>query len=173
TVQSTTDEVRVFAQDSITLTAGQSQITLQGGDITFTCPGSFTVKGATHEWGGGGATATRLTDMPEGCVSTPAAALSQAFSLAPEKHSERLLAFNPITGEAMAVRYTLISEGEIVEQGRTGGDGQSQRRVRATTEPLHALVGPKSPWAVEYHSGDEAPPMLNGLDQAMEGAAHA
>ena len=60
TVQSTTDDIRVFAQDSITLTAGQSQIVLQGGDITFTCPGSFTVKGGTHEWMGAGRQAAGL-----------------------------------------------------------------------------------------------------------------
>ena len=76
TVQSTTDEVRVFAQDSITLTAGQSQITLQGGDITFTCPGSFTVKGASHEWGGGANASSSLLALPSGthqieAVSTP------------------------------------------------------------------------------------------------------
>lgn len=76
TVQSTTDEVRVFAQDSITLTAGQSQIVIQGGDITFTCPGSFTVKGATHEWGGGTSASTSLLALPSGsrqieATSTP------------------------------------------------------------------------------------------------------
>jgi type VI secretion system secreted protein VgrG len=46
TVQSTTDEIRVQASKSITLTAGQSQIVIEGGNITFTCPGTWTVKGA-------------------------------------------------------------------------------------------------------------------------------
>ena len=45
TVQSTTDEVRIQASKSITLTAGQSQIVIEGGDITFSCPGTWTVKG--------------------------------------------------------------------------------------------------------------------------------
>lgn len=54
TVQSTTDEVRIQASQSITLTAGQSQIVIEGGDITFSCPGSWTVKGASHDWLGGG-----------------------------------------------------------------------------------------------------------------------
>ncbi|TAK94720.1 MAG: type VI secretion system tip protein VgrG, partial [Aquabacterium sp.] len=54
TIQSTTDEIRIQASDSITLTAGQSQIVIKGGDITFTCPGTWTVKGAAHEWGSGG-----------------------------------------------------------------------------------------------------------------------
>jgi type VI secretion system secreted protein VgrG len=49
TIQSTTDEVRIQASDSITLNAGQSQIELKGGNITFTCPGKWTVKGAMHD----------------------------------------------------------------------------------------------------------------------------
>ena len=44
-MQSTTDEVRIQASKSITLTAGQSQIVIEGGNITFTCPGTWTVKG--------------------------------------------------------------------------------------------------------------------------------
>lgn len=64
TVQSTTDEVRIQASKSITLTAGQSQIVIEGGDITFSCPGSWTVKGATHDWLGGGSQAASLPAMP-------------------------------------------------------------------------------------------------------------
>lgn len=64
TVQSTTDEVRIQASKSITLTAGQSQIVIEGGNITFTCPGSWTVKGASHAWLGGGSQAASLPAMP-------------------------------------------------------------------------------------------------------------
>ena len=66
TVQSTTDEIRIQASRSITLTAGQSQIELKGGDITFTCPGTWTVKGAMHEWGaGGGGGGASLMALPD------------------------------------------------------------------------------------------------------------
>ncbi|PKF70728.1 hypothetical protein CW360_11975 [Pseudomonas fluvialis] len=54
TVQSTTDEVRIQASKSITLTAGQSQIVIEGGNITFTCPGTWTVKGRGMIGRGGG-----------------------------------------------------------------------------------------------------------------------
>ena len=64
TVQSTTDEVRIQASKSITLTAGQSQIVIEGGDITFSCPGTWTVKGASHDWLGGGSQAASLPAMP-------------------------------------------------------------------------------------------------------------
>ncbi|WP_058087228.1 DUF2345 domain-containing protein [Aquabacterium parvum] len=68
TVQSTTDEVRIQASKSITLTAGQSQIVIEGGNITFTCPGTWTVKGASHDWLGGGSQAAQLVGMPEASV---------------------------------------------------------------------------------------------------------
>ena len=68
TVQSTTDEIRIQAKDSITLTAGSSQVKLQGGNVTFTCPGTWTVKGASHAWSGGGSRAAQLTGLPDAKV---------------------------------------------------------------------------------------------------------
>jgi type VI secretion system secreted protein VgrG len=66
TIQSTMDEIRVQASESITLTAGQSQIVIKGGDITFTCPGTWTVKAAAHDWSGGGSQAAQLMFLPDG-----------------------------------------------------------------------------------------------------------
>jgi type VI secretion system secreted protein VgrG len=66
TVQSTTDEVRVQASKSITLTAGQSQIVIEGADITFSCPGSWTVKAGSHDWLGAGSEATSPLMLPSG-----------------------------------------------------------------------------------------------------------
>lgn len=68
TVQSTTDEIRIQASDSITLSAGQSAILIKGGDITFTCPGSWTVKGATHDWGSGGSGSVNFLALPSELV---------------------------------------------------------------------------------------------------------
>ncbi len=68
TVQSTTDEIRIQASKSITLTAGQSQIVIESGNITFTCPGTWTVKGASHDWSGGGSRAAQLTGLPDARV---------------------------------------------------------------------------------------------------------
>jgi type VI secretion system secreted protein VgrG len=71
TVQSTTDEIRIQAKESITLTAGQSQILIKGGDITFTCPGKWTVKGASHDWSGGVSGAVQLLSLPDEVLSEP------------------------------------------------------------------------------------------------------
>ena len=69
TVQSTTEDIRIQASGSITLTAGQSQIQLKGGDITFMCPGTWTVKAASHDWSGGGSGGAALMSLPDGSVS--------------------------------------------------------------------------------------------------------
>src|SRR5574343_189955 len=65
TVQSTTDEIRIQASKSITLTAGQSQIVIEGGNITFTCPGTWTVKGAGHDWSGGSSRTASFSKLPD------------------------------------------------------------------------------------------------------------
>ncbi|MFW9616216.1 type VI secretion system Vgr family protein [Aquabacterium sp.] len=90
TVQSTTDEIRIQASRSITLTAGQSQIELKGGDITFTCPGTWTVKGAMHEWGAGGGGGASLMALPSGVSASWQGRAHAAPSLASPLFSEAL-----------------------------------------------------------------------------------
>ena len=63
-VTSSNDEIRIVAATAITLTAGQAQVKLEGANIDFVCPGSFTVKGATHDWGGGGSGSAVLPSLP-------------------------------------------------------------------------------------------------------------
>lgn len=48
TVISVNDRIEIKAKEKIVLQSGQSSITLDGGGITFACPGNFTVKGSQH-----------------------------------------------------------------------------------------------------------------------------
>jgi len=157
TIQSTTDEIRIYAKDSIALNAGQSQILLKGADITFTMPGQFTVKGSTHEWASGASGAASLPDLPEGAVNVPAATPIAVFSPEPEKYSERLAVFNPLTGEAQSIKYALINKTAVAEKSKSGGDGLATRFVKPDPEPLRALVGSSAAWAIEYHAGEQSP----------------
>jgi type VI secretion system secreted protein VgrG len=50
------------------LQAGQAAVILEGGDITFACPGTFSVKGGQHLFDGGGGKAAELAPLPEGKV---------------------------------------------------------------------------------------------------------
>jgi IS4 transposase len=80
----------------------------------------------------------------------------------PEHYSERLVVWNPVTGESQSTGYALIQDGTVVDKGRTTDDGFATRRLKKEGAQLRALVGGKGAWAVEYHSGDNAhPPVSN------------
>ncbi|MGZ8315975.1 MAG: DUF2345 domain-containing protein, partial [Telluria sp.] len=64
TVISVNDCIEIKAKEKIVLQAGQSAITLEGGNITFACPGKFTVKGSMHTWDSGASAAPALDRLP-------------------------------------------------------------------------------------------------------------
>lgn len=64
TVTGSGEGVDILAKDKIVLSAGQSQIELNGANITFKCPGKFEVKGASHAFEGGGSAAAKLPALP-------------------------------------------------------------------------------------------------------------
>jgi type VI secretion system VgrG family protein len=67
TITATDARIEVLAQQKIVLQAGQSAITLEGGDITFACPGEFTVKASQHPFLGGESGDLRMS-LPDGLV---------------------------------------------------------------------------------------------------------
>jgi type VI secretion system secreted protein VgrG len=64
TIISVNDSIDIRARRKITLRAGQSSITLEGGNITFACPGTFTVKGSQHPFEGGTRHAPDIGSLP-------------------------------------------------------------------------------------------------------------
>ena len=71
TIVSVNDVIEVKANQKIVLQAGQSSVTLEGGNITFACPGNFTVKGGQHNFGGGMDSHANMTPLPEHTISFP------------------------------------------------------------------------------------------------------
>ena len=151
TVQSTTDEVRVFAQDSITLTAGQSQITLQGGDITFTCPGSFTVKGATHEWMGGGSQTAGLMHLPNQRLTEPANWIDISRT-----DAEGM----PMVGQ----KYHIHFDDGVVISGVLSAGGQA-RHENVPKQAQRVEYEPREPVPERTWTGLDA--MLNSAEQSL------
>jgi len=122
TIQSTTDEIRVQASESITLTAGQSQIVIKGGDITFTCPGTWTVKAAAHDWAGGASGAANLVTLPDSRVKL----FDGGFQLT-----------DSASGRPMAhKKYRLKRADGTYEYGITDADGRTHRVLSADQEHL-------------------------------------
>lgn len=65
TVVSVNGDIQILAKDKVTLQAGQSSVVLDGGNITFTCPGTFTVKGGAHPFEGPGNDAAEMAKLPD------------------------------------------------------------------------------------------------------------
>jgi type VI secretion system secreted protein VgrG len=65
TVTATDEGIDILAKDHIILTAGKTQITLKGGDITLACPGKFTVKASQHPFSAGESKKAELDTLPK------------------------------------------------------------------------------------------------------------
>jgi len=63
---SVNDSIAISAKQKIVLQAGQSSITLDGANITFACPGNFTVKGGLHPFAAPSASPAVLSPLPSG-----------------------------------------------------------------------------------------------------------
>ena len=107
TITSTDGSIIIEANQKITLQAGQSAITLEGGNITFTCPGKFSVKGAAHPFQSGGRDAAVLEKLPS---EADTLSISQGYN----QHFELI---NNQTGLNLAyVNYLIeLSDGSIYE----------------------------------------------------------
>ena len=83
TIVSVNDVIEIKAKEKIVLQAGRSSVTLEGGNITFACPGNFSVKGGQHVFQGGGNEAAALSTLPTGstiCVECLKNAAAKASS---------------------------------------------------------------------------------------------
>jgi type VI secretion system secreted protein VgrG len=78
TVISVNDVIEIKAKEKIVLQAGQSSVTLEGGNITFACPGNFTAKGGQHVFQGGGSSAASLPALPSASTTICLACLKKA-----------------------------------------------------------------------------------------------
>ena len=112
-VISVNDSIEIKANQKIVLQAGQSSITLEGGDITFACPGNFTVKGGQHVFEGGASKAANFINLPDSRLKI---------------YKERLRAVDSVSGEPVAgLPYTLkLADGSEIK-GVTDDLGQTEQ----------------------------------------------
>ena len=120
TVISVNDSIRINARTQIVLKAGQASITLDGADITFACPGTFSVKGSGHSLGGGGSATAELQKLPDSRVKL----FDQAFVL---KNKE--------TGKPLAnYPYKIKRADGSLEEGITDEAGNTHLVAAAEAE---------------------------------------
>jgi type VI secretion system secreted protein VgrG len=68
TVVSVNDSISINAKTKVVMKAGQTSITLDGSNITFACPGTFSVKGAAHSLDSGASNAATLPKLADSRV---------------------------------------------------------------------------------------------------------
>lgn len=135
-VTSSNDDIHIVASTSITLTAGQAQVKLDGANIDFVCPGSFTVKGATHDWAGGGKGSAELPALPQGSQELP------TWIEINHRDAEGL----PMAAQG----YKIFFEGNQVISGKLNANGHARhdnvpaRAERVEYEPRRPLD--EQPW---------------------------
>lgn len=155
TVISVNDSIDIKANQKIVLQAGQSSVTLEGGNITFACPGLFSVKGATHPFSAGSAVIPQLEDLP-----------NQLITPVQEKNSLRWAVKSATTGDnAKDVDIIALEKdtNKLAVNEKTAADGRSSRQIDETKSKAYvALVG-SGDWIAEVTPQD-TPEMLEHAD---------
>ncbi|MBS1129853.1 MAG: Rhs element Vgr protein [Proteobacteria bacterium] len=125
TITSSNDEIHILAKDKIVLQAGQSSVTLEGGNITFACPGNFSVKGSGNAFMGPGSSPAQSEALPEGTVSN--GPTSQLLETAGRKYDEQFV-LKDSSGEPLREMYytAKMPNGELVH-GETDSNGATKR----------------------------------------------
>ena len=141
TITSTDAGITVLANQKIVLIAGGAAITLDGENITFACPGTFSVKGAGQGWGGAVRASARLPVLPDGSTRI--------------SHWIALQYLDPFMEEPMHdVEYEIHFDDGATLRGTLDGDGKAEhekienKRVReviyrprpATPEQAHPAL---------------------------------
>ena len=131
TVVSVNDSISINAKTKIVLKAGQTSITLEGANITFACPGKFSVKGSGHSLDGGASSPAVLAKLPDSRVKL---------------FDEQFRALNELNGEPIInLPYTIeTSEGDIY-YGRTDDEGKTVRVPTLAAAKIKVFWGESLP----------------------------
>ena len=113
TVTSTESGITVVAEQKIVLLAGGASITLDGENITFACPGTFSVKGAKQDWGGAAKGTASLPVLPEGTAEAGAIWIELNY------HYDDL---SPVIGAP----YKLVFEDGTIKEGCLDANGHAR-----------------------------------------------
>ena len=127
TVISVNDRIEIKASQKIVLHAGEASITLDGGDIIFSCPGKFSVKGGKHTFDSGKKDKASFVPLP----STALASYSQRVNLTD-------------TGTGMpfaSMPYFIRLKSGAVYYGQTDVDGNTGTVFSEDAESAETYLG--------------------------------
>jgi len=127
TVTSSNDEIHLLTKEKIVLQAGQSSVTLEGSNITFACPGKFSVKGSGIAFLGAGKSPAALDSLPDSRV---------------KMYDEQARAINSLTGEVIPdLTYKIETGDGDVFYGLTDSEGKTMRIATINPEQIKVYWG--------------------------------
>nr|WP_301553989.1 DUF2345 domain-containing protein [Stenotrophomonas sp. ZAC14D1_NAIMI4_1] len=139
--------IDVLAQTKVVLQAGSSAITLEGGNITFSCPGEFKVKAGEHPFLGGAFNHAAIVALPR--------------QLAPRlKYRGKLRVVDAQQRAQPSTYYKIVTaDGEVLAQGVTDDSGRSITVGTESNDALTAYIG-NGGWTIEIS--------IDGQDEACD-----
>ena len=138
TVISVNDGIEIKASKKIVLQAGQASITLEGRDITFACPGTFSVKGGQQVLDGGAPSAAILPRQPTKLFKLP-----HPGNNSPGPHQITMLGFDAegASLKGAAVKFYDAAESKLLGSRHIEATGASLPLVSDAVKDYVALVG--------------------------------
>lgn len=132
TITSSNDEIHILANQQIRLVGGKSSVTLEGANITFACPGTFSVKGSNNAFVGPGSSPAEMEILPKGTVE-------------PGQHDQFFILRHAASGDPVKNRrFSILRSDGSRQSGTTNTQGRSPLLDSATkTELLSVLILPE------------------------------
>jgi type VI secretion system secreted protein VgrG len=127
TVVSVNSDIQINAKTKIVLKAGQTSITLEGANITFACPGTFSVKGSGHSLAGGASGPAMLPVLPGD--------LAQMKNWIEINHRDG--DSEPMAGQAYKIFFDggAVIPGKLDANGHARHEGVPDKAIRVEYEP--------------------------------------
>jgi Rhs element Vgr protein len=137
-VVSVHDEIHIQARERIEIVGGESRLTLAGSDITFACPGTFTVQSAGHHWEGPAHHSVQLPTLPR-AVNAPLPPHNPLFTSYDEQVVFKDALGFPINGR---LRYAVVNMADTTQsvEGDTLIRGEVERMETPEAHPLETRL---------------------------------
>jgi len=127
TIVSVNDVIEIKASEKIVLQAGQSSVTLEGGNITFACPGNFSVKGGQHIFQMAQHSEASFSALPSGIAS---------------QFNRKVRVIDESTSLAISgTPYFMRGTSGVIWHGITDNDRYTQILQGDTSEEFQVLLG--------------------------------
>ncbi|AJQ89220.1 contractile injection system protein, VgrG/Pvc8 family [Xanthomonas oryzae pv. oryzicola] len=146
--------IDILAQQKIVLQAGRTSITLEGGNITFACPGTFMVKAGQHPFMGGESNAADLPPLPEERVPT------QTLHLDHRYHDDQALAG---ADSAITLANGQQMRGRLDAQGRATVPTIPAGTVDLMFSPMAGIFGRNDMTPTPNDAVDPSATQLDGV----------